>query len=108
MSVGEFNGNDTSVDRSIPFKVAPMANGGSAALRAVNPSDEVTDKLLAYQDKFLAVAKNGQIGVLMVYITHSLPGGRKNVVRVDFRSTTMGQAPKEVQTLIDGLEFVPE
>jgi hypothetical protein len=68
----------------------------------------VTDKLLAYQDKYLAVRKNGQIGVLMVYMTHGLPGGRKNVIRVDFRATTMGQAPKEVQQIIDGIEFVPE
>jgi hypothetical protein len=84
-----------------------MASGPSA-LVAVNPSDEVTDKLLAYQDKFLAVNKNGRMGVLMVYMTHSLPGGRKNVIRVDFRATTTGPAPKEVQKIIDELEFVPE
>jgi hypothetical protein len=77
-------------------------------LRAVDPSDEVTDKLMAYQDQFLAVSKNGRIGVLMVYITHTLPGGRRNIVRIDFRSTTMGPAPQAVQALIDSLEFVPE
>lgn len=85
-----------------------MAKNGPAALRAVNPSDEVTDKLLPFQDQFLAVAKGGKIGVLVVYITHSLPGGRKNVVRVDFLATTMGQAPKDVQAIIDSLEFIPE
>jgi hypothetical protein len=90
------------------LQVKPMASVGPSALVAVNPSDEVTDKLLAYQDKYLAVAKNGRMGVLMVYMSHSLPGGRKNVIRVDFRATTMGPAPKEVQKLIDGLEFVPE
>jgi hypothetical protein len=68
----------------------------------------VTDKLLAYQDKYLAVTKDGHIGVLMVGLTHSLPGGRKNVIRVDFRATTTGPAPKEVQKIIDSLEFVPE
>ena len=79
-----------------------------AALLAVNPSDEVTDKLLRYQDQFLAVGKNGRIGVLRVYITHSLPGGRKNNIRVDFQATTMGPAPKDVQAIIDSLEFTPE
>ena len=85
-----------------------MASNGPTALLAVNPSDEITDKLLAYQDKYLAVSKNGRLGVLMVYMTHSLPGGRKNVVRIDFRATTMGPAPKDVQKIIDSLEFVPE
>jgi len=85
-----------------------MAGAGPSALVAVNPSDEVTDKLLAYQDKYLAVSKNGRMGVLMVYMSHSLPGGRTNVIRVDFRATTMGPAPKEVQKHIDGLEFIPE
>jgi hypothetical protein len=85
-----------------------MGSAGPSALRAVDPSDEVTDKLLTYQDKYLAVSKNGRMGVLVVYMTHSLPGGRKNVIRVDFRATTMGPAPKEVQKIIDGLEFVSE
>jgi hypothetical protein len=85
-----------------------MAKNGPSAVRAVNPTDEVTDKLLAYQDKFLAVTKDGRIGVLMVYMTHSLPGGRSNVVRIDFRATTMGPAPMEVQKIIDGLQFIPE
>jgi hypothetical protein len=85
-----------------------MASVGPSAIVAVNPSDELTDKLLAYQDKYLAVSKNGRMGVLMVYMTHTLPGGRKNVIRVDFRATTMGPAPKEVQKIIDGLEFIPE
>ena len=85
-----------------------MAASRASVLCAVNPSDEVTDKLLAYQDQYLAVMKDGRIGVLMVYMTHSLPGGRKNVIRVDFRATTMGPAPKDVQKIIDGLEFVPE
>ncbi|HEV3384697.1 MAG TPA: hypothetical protein VG097_07770 [Gemmata sp.] len=85
-----------------------MASVGPSALVAVNPSDELTDKLLAYQDKYLAVSKNGRMGVLMVYMTHTLPGGRKNVIRVDFRATTMGPAPKEVQKIIDGIEFIPE
>jgi hypothetical protein len=85
-----------------------MSSAGPAALRAVDPSDEVTDKLLVYRDQFLAVAKDGQFGVLIVYVTHSLPGGRENVIRVDFRSTTMGPAPKQVQAIIDSLKFVPE
>lgn len=85
-----------------------MASVGSSTLVAVNPSDEVTDKLLAYQDKYLAVTKNGRVGVLMVYMTHTLPGGRKNVVKIDFRATTMGRAPRDVQTIVDTLEFVPE
>jgi hypothetical protein len=85
-----------------------MTSVGSSTLVAVNPSDEVTDKLLAYQDKYLAVTKNGRVGVLVVYMTHTLPGGRKNVVKIDFRATTMGRAPRDVQTIVDILEFVPE
>jgi hypothetical protein len=104
--------NETNPRLEIPFanlpKVSSMSSIGPTAVRAVNPSDEVTDKLLAYQNKCLAVSKRGRIGALIVYMTHSLPGGRENVVKIDFRCTTAGPAPREVQTIIDGLEFVSE